>query len=92
MDSALLTAILIIINVIVGALLLTGKLKLVVAYKDEEQPAPWPQREEPADEEPVANYVKPVEEEEKPAQKVAPKRRSRPTRTTKQRPPATPAV
>jgi hypothetical protein len=75
--------------VILGLLLATGKVRIVIQYPKEEQPAPWPEKKE--DEEPVANYVKPAEKE-KPVEKVAPKRRSRPARTTKVRPPVTSAL
>lgn len=59
------------IDLIVGLLLLTGKVKLVINYSEEEQPAPWPER----DEEESDNYVKPLEVVKPPTLVEAPKRK-----------------
>jgi hypothetical protein len=77
----ILVAILLGIILFVGFLLFIGKVKLVIVYRDEEKPASWPEKEGSVpEEEHVANYMKPVEEE-KPVKKAAPKRRGRPRKT-----------
>jgi hypothetical protein len=49
--------------VVLGLLLAAGKVRFVMRYRKEEQPAPWPEEKDAEDEEPVANYVKSVESE-----------------------------
>jgi hypothetical protein len=62
------------VDLVIGLLLLTGKLKLVINYPEDEQTAPWP---DPKDEEKkdVDNYVKPLEQPKPPTLLEAPKRR-----------------
>ncbi len=64
--------------IVFGLLLASGKLKLTIRYRDEEQQSDWPVKEE---EETVDNYVKPLEMTKPPMIVETPKRkRGRPRR------------
>ena len=67
-----------------GLLLLSAKLKIVIVYRDDEQPAPWSEK----DEEEPDNYVKPLEVAKPPTLVETPKRKRGRPRKVLATPPA----